>query len=96
MRLVPPFSGDGGMTCKVAARRVAAAAGSTRWTGGGGGMDGWMWSMGLSIYTHPYIHFAPQHYDDVGERELSYTSVAYLSFIQRKSPARVYMQPGGY
>ena len=45
--------------------------------------------MGLSIYTHPSIHpFSPRHYD-VGERELSYTSIVYLSFIQHKSPARV-------
>ena len=42
-----------------------------------------------SIHIHTSIHpFSPRHYD-VGERELSYSSVAYLSFIQHKSPARV-------
>ena len=51
MRLVPPFSGDGGMTCKVAARRVAAAAGSTRWTGGEGG-----WMDGCDEYGSIHIH----------------------------------------
>ena len=51
MRLVPPFSGDGGMTCKVAARRVAAAAGSNRWTGGEGG-----WMDGCGVWVYPYTH----------------------------------------
>ena len=52
-------------------------------------MDGWMDVEYGSIHIHTSIRlFSPQHYD-VGERELSYTSVAYLSFIQHKSHARV-------
>jgi hypothetical protein len=43
---------------------------------------------GSSIHIHASIHFRINKYDVV-ERELSYTSVAYLSFIQRKSPERV-------